>query len=272
MSPACPKFVIVMFTLICSFRSGFLFIYPTIPPVRGSGRSLYVFHAFCWSGVFHHCVPCAVSYPYRAQALGHHCRNSCLVCWSWERYCRMDAFGFECRFSECGVWTHSLVYPLDLHRVDFVPTLCGEEGGVLGRHSDWFNHQRAFKEFHDLRYPSDVWICVLYRCYRCTCDLRFVSVFLPDRAITRASIGAFVTGLIVPREGNLAITMTEKLEDVVEIIFLPLVRTFQSLSSAAMPTYLTVLHHFWSFDKPWPTQLRYYLGLHYCHMRHLLHW
>lgn len=35
--------------------------------------------------------------------------------------------------------------------------------------------------------------------------------------------GAFIAGLIVPREGGLAITITEKLEDMVSIIFLPLV-------------------------------------------------
>lgn len=35
--------------------------------------------------------------------------------------------------------------------------------------------------------------------------------------------GAFVAGIIVPREGGLAIAMTEKLEDMVSIIFLPLV-------------------------------------------------
>lgn len=35
--------------------------------------------------------------------------------------------------------------------------------------------------------------------------------------------GAFIAGLIVPREGGLAIMITEKLEDMVSIIFLPLV-------------------------------------------------
>ena len=40
-------------------------------------------------------------------------------------------------------------------------------------------------------------------------------------------IGAFLAGLIVPREGGLAIAMTEKLEDMVTIIFLPLVCSFQ---------------------------------------------
>ena len=35
--------------------------------------------------------------------------------------------------------------------------------------------------------------------------------------------GGFVVGVIVPREGGLAIALTEKLEDMVSIIFLPLV-------------------------------------------------
>lgn len=35
--------------------------------------------------------------------------------------------------------------------------------------------------------------------------------------------GAFLAGLVVPREGGLAISLTEKLEDFVSIIFLPLV-------------------------------------------------
>ncbi|KAG6917302.1 hypothetical protein DXG01_003143 [Tephrocybe rancida] len=38
----------------------------------------------------------------------------------------------------------------------------------------------------------------------------------------KSGSSAFVTGLIVPREGNLAIALTEKLEDMVQIIFLPL--------------------------------------------------
>ncbi|KAG6827512.1 hypothetical protein H0H92_011484, partial [Tricholoma furcatifolium] len=42
---------------------------------------------------------------------------------------------------------------------------------------------------------------------------------------------AFVTGLIVPREGNLSIALTEKLEDMVAIIFLPLYFTLSGLST-----------------------------------------
>lgn len=36
--------------------------------------------------------------------------------------------------------------------------------------------------------------------------------------------GAFLAGLVIPREGGLAIALVEKLEDMVSIIFLPLVR------------------------------------------------
>lgn len=43
-----------------------------------------------------------------------------------------------------------------------------------------------------------------------------------------SSLGAFLAGLVVPREGGLAITLTEKLEDMVAIIFLPLVSTLFS--------------------------------------------
>ena len=39
--------------------------------------------------------------------------------------------------------------------------------------------------------------------------------------------GGFIAGLVVPREGGLAITLTEKLEDMVSIIFLPLVCAHQ---------------------------------------------
>jgi hypothetical protein len=42
-------------------------------------------------------------------------------------------------------------------------------------------------------------------------------------SFSRRILGAFVAGIIVPREGGLTIAMTEKLEDMVSIIFLPLV-------------------------------------------------
>lgn len=53
----------------------------------------------------------------------------------------------------------------------------------------------------------------------------FASAFFTDVIGVHAIFGAFLTGIIVPREGGLAIALTEKLEDMVSIIFLPLVET-----------------------------------------------
>ena len=95
---------------------------------------------------------------------------------------------------------------------------------------------------------------------------------MPGDALTKVPIGAFVTGIIVPREGNLAITMTEKLEDVIVIIFLPLVRIFDSLRCGLIPTCSIVLHPLWSFHEPRFAQHWYHLGVHNRHLCHLLHW
>ncbi|KAF9525870.1 Sodium/hydrogen exchanger family-domain-containing protein [Crepidotus variabilis] len=59
----------------------------------------------------------------------------------------------------------------------------------------------------------------------------FGSAFFTDVIGVHAIFGAFVAGLIVPREGNLAIIITEKLEDIVSIIFLPLYFTLSGLST-----------------------------------------
>ncbi|KAG6899749.1 hypothetical protein C0993_007236 [Termitomyces sp. T159_Od127] len=59
----------------------------------------------------------------------------------------------------------------------------------------------------------------------------FASAFFTDVIGVHAIFGAFVTGIIVPREGNLAIALTEKLEDMVAIIFLPLYFTLSGLST-----------------------------------------
>ncbi|KAF5377901.1 hypothetical protein D9615_006762 [Tricholomella constricta] len=59
----------------------------------------------------------------------------------------------------------------------------------------------------------------------------FGSAFFTDVIGVHAIFGAFVTGITVPREGNLAIALTEKLEDMVAIIFLPLYFTLSGLST-----------------------------------------
>ncbi|KAI0040269.1 hypothetical protein FA95DRAFT_1527812 [Auriscalpium vulgare] len=59
----------------------------------------------------------------------------------------------------------------------------------------------------------------------------FGSAFFTDVIGVHAIFGAFLAGLVVPREGGLAIALTEKLEDMVSIIFLPLYFTISGLST-----------------------------------------
>lgn len=55
--------------------------------------------------------------------------------------------------------------------------------------------------------------------------------FFTDIVGVNAIFGAFLAGLIVPREGGLAIALTEKLEDMVSVIFLPLYFTISGLNT-----------------------------------------
>ncbi|KAH9065205.1 Sodium/hydrogen exchanger family-domain-containing protein [Lactarius vividus] len=59
----------------------------------------------------------------------------------------------------------------------------------------------------------------------------FGSAFFTDVIGVHAIFGAFLAGIIVPRDGGLAIAMTEKLEDMVSVIFLPLYFTLSGLST-----------------------------------------
>ena len=68
-----------------------------------------------------------------------------------------------------------------------------------------------------------------------TMTLTFGSAFFTDTIGVHAIFGAFLVGMIVPREGGLAIVMTEKLEDMVSIIFLPLVSNKHNGSADGWP-------------------------------------
>ncbi|KAF9222970.1 hypothetical protein BS17DRAFT_735128 [Gyrodon lividus] len=61
--------------------------------------------------------------------------------------------------------------------------------------------------------------------------LLWACAFFTDIVGVNAIFGAFLAGLIVPREGGLAITLTEKLEDMVSIVFLPLYFTLSGLNT-----------------------------------------
>ncbi|KAH9038327.1 Sodium/hydrogen exchanger family-domain-containing protein [Lactarius pseudohatsudake] len=59
----------------------------------------------------------------------------------------------------------------------------------------------------------------------------FGSAFFTDVIGVHAIFGAFLAGIIVPRDGGLTIALTEKLEDMVSVIFLPLYFTISGLST-----------------------------------------
>ncbi|KAK7681633.1 hypothetical protein QCA50_015367 [Cerrena zonata] len=59
----------------------------------------------------------------------------------------------------------------------------------------------------------------------------FGSAFMTDIIGVHAIFGAFLAGIIVPRDGGLAIALTEKLEDIASIVFLPLYFTLSGLST-----------------------------------------
>ncbi|KAI5991153.1 Sodium/hydrogen exchanger family-domain-containing protein [Pisolithus albus] len=61
--------------------------------------------------------------------------------------------------------------------------------------------------------------------------LVWASSFFTDIVGVNAIFGAFLVGVIIPREGGLAIALTEKLEDMVAIIFLPLYFTLSGLKT-----------------------------------------
>ena len=63
--------------------------------------------------------------------------------------------------------------------------------------------------------------------HRYPCDLR-CALFCIDKLTAQprpSREGSFLAGLIVPREGGLTVAFAEKLQDMVSIIFLPLVTT-----------------------------------------------
>ncbi|KAI6044894.1 Sodium/hydrogen exchanger family-domain-containing protein [Pisolithus marmoratus] len=57
------------------------------------------------------------------------------------------------------------------------------------------------------------------------------SAFFTDIIGVNAIFGAFLVGIVVPRDGGLAITLMEKLEDMVSIVFLPLYFTLSGLNT-----------------------------------------
>ncbi|OJA15696.1 hypothetical protein AZE42_08847 [Rhizopogon vesiculosus] len=61
--------------------------------------------------------------------------------------------------------------------------------------------------------------------------LLWACAFFTDIVGVNAIFGAFLAGIIIPREGGLAIALREKLEDMVSIVFLPLYFTLSGLNT-----------------------------------------
>jgi Kef-type K+ transport system membrane component KefB len=61
--------------------------------------------------------------------------------------------------------------------------------------------------------------------------ITFASAFFTGIIGVHAIFGAFMVGLIIPREGNFTIKVTEKLEDLIGAIFLPLYFTLSGLNT-----------------------------------------
>lgn len=59
----------------------------------------------------------------------------------------------------------------------------------------------------------------------------FVSAFVTDTIGVHAIFGAFLAGITIPRDGGLAIALTERMEDMVSVVFLPLYFTLSGLST-----------------------------------------
>lgn len=79
--------------------------------------------------------------------------------------------------------------------------------------------------------------------------------------------GGFLAGLIIPHENGFAISLVEKLEDLVCIIFMPIVCSdvqhhIQDIN------YLLVLCTIWLEDKSWPLGQWYYMGLRRHYLYH----
>lgn len=76
-------------------------------------------------------------------------------------------------------------------------------------------------------------------------------------------VGGFLAGLIVPHDNGFAIAIVEKIEDLVSILFLPIVGSSRSSASQyqqLMFLPVLVFHSFGFANKPWTAQHWYRLG------------
>lgn len=87
-------------------------------------------------------------------------------------------------------------------------------------------------------------------------------------------VGGFLAGLIVPHDNGFAIAIVEKIEDLVSILFLPIVGSIRlSTSHDQQLIFLPVLvfHSFRFANKPWTARHRYRLGFCRVDLPHCFH-
>lgn len=100
--------------------------------------------------------------------------------------------------------------------------------------------------------------------------------FVTDIIGVHAIFGGFLAGVIIPHEHDLSIKITEKIEDMINIIFLPLVSIgLMPITSFLVPQTISlnvfsllVFHFVWSQDSDWLVGYWYCVGL--CHFGHFL--
>lgn len=61
--------------------------------------------------------------------------------------------------------------------------------------------------------------------------------------------GGFIAGLIIPHEGGFAIAVVEKIDDLVSMLFLPIVRATFLHPNISLPL-ITVFRPFWAPNQP----------------------
>jgi Kef-type K+ transport system membrane component KefB len=89
--------------------------------------------------------------------------------------------------------------------------------------------------------PSNVMMTI-------TLVIVLVSAFFTDIIGVHAIFGGFLAGLIIPKQNGYAIAIVEKIEDLIVIIFLPLVSSLDQLHDASTNV-STVLHFVRSQDQ-----------------------
>lgn len=137
----------------------------------------------------------------------------------------MDSFGAHRRFDQRIVWFVCSMGSADLCSLRALLAVPSQMGISLVGEANWLLGTRNTQHYAN---DTDVFhcsgLCVLHRCHWCSSYLRCVLLRIePNDCVTILLSGGFLAGLIIPHENGFAISLVEKLEDLVCIIFMPIV-------------------------------------------------